>query len=177
MGTWDPHFFTLTPQISDDDSDSRTPTSHPRVTPQSSDNGHLLVCEASSPALNTPIKVSVTMNVLCKWGAESAGIGLPGGAQGKVQALRDKHGGSEAVVGPGKSGCPPGPLSDCCFSVPPGPPVIQWPGLDEGHVRAGQSLELPCTARGGNPPATLQWLKVRAEAGMGAGEGGVGSSL
>lgn len=107
MGTWDPHFFTLTPQISDDDSDSRTPTSHPRVTPQSSDNGHLLVCEASSPALNTPIKVSVTMNVL----------------------------------------------------FPPGPPVIQWPGLDEGHVRAGQSLELPCTARGGNPPATLQWLK------------------
>ncbi|XP_073081880.1 nephrin isoform X3 [Manis javanica] len=78
-----------------------------RVTPQSSDNGHLLVCEASSPALNTPIKVSVTMNVL----------------------------------------------------FPPGPPVIQWPGLDEGHVRAGQSLELPCTARGGNPPATLQWLK------------------
>ncbi|XP_057348998.1 nephrin isoform X1 [Manis pentadactyla] len=78
-----------------------------RVTPQSSDNGQLLVCEASSPALNTPIKVSVTMNVL----------------------------------------------------FPPGPPVIQWPGLDEGHVRAGQSLELPCTARGGNPPATLQWLK------------------
>ncbi|KAK2489864.1 hypothetical protein MC885_008022 [Smutsia gigantea] len=78
-----------------------------RVTPQSSDNGKLLVCEASSPALGTPIKVSVTMNVL----------------------------------------------------FPPGPPVIQWPGLDEGHVRAGQSLELPCTARGGNPPATLQWLK------------------
>ncbi|KAB1273965.1 Nephrin [Camelus dromedarius] len=39
------------------------------------------------------------------------------------------------------------------------PPVIEWPGLDEGHVRAGQSLELLCTARGGNPPATLQWLK------------------
>ncbi|XP_026235887.1 nephrin isoform X2 [Urocitellus parryii] len=78
-----------------------------RVTPQSSDNGQLLVCEASSPALDTPLKASITMNVL----------------------------------------------------FPPGPPVIQWPGLEEGHVRAGQSLELPCTARGGNPPATLQWLK------------------
>ncbi|XP_008573896.1 PREDICTED: nephrin [Galeopterus variegatus] len=78
-----------------------------RVTPQSLDNGQLLVCEGSSPALDTPIKASVTMNVL----------------------------------------------------FPPGPPVIEWPGLDEGHVRAGQSLELPCTARGGNPPATLQWLK------------------
>ncbi|EHH29943.1 hypothetical protein EGK_10501, partial [Macaca mulatta] len=42
---------------------------------------------------------------------------------------------------------------------PPGPPVIEWPGLDEGHVRAGQSLELPCVAQGGNPLATLQWLK------------------
>ncbi|XP_047383380.1 nephrin [Sciurus carolinensis] len=78
-----------------------------RVIPQSSDNGQLLVCEGSSPALATPIKASITMNVL----------------------------------------------------FPPGPPVIQWPGLEEGHVRAGQSLELPCTARGGNPPATLQWLK------------------
>nr|XP_055166840.1 nephrin isoform X3 [Nyctereutes procyonoides] len=78
-----------------------------RVTPQSSDNGQLLVCEGSSPALDTPIRVSVTMNVL----------------------------------------------------FPPGPPVIEWPGLDEGHVRAGQSLELLCVARGGNPPATLQWLK------------------
>uniref|UniRef100_A0A8C8YKT7 Nephrin n=1 Tax=Prolemur simus TaxID=1328070 RepID=A0A8C8YKT7_PROSS len=78
-----------------------------RVTPQSSDNGHLLVCEGSSPALDTPIKVSVTMNVL----------------------------------------------------FPPGSPVIEWPGLEEGHVRAGQSLELPCVARGGNPLATLQWLK------------------
>ncbi|XP_070354924.1 nephrin isoform X2 [Equus asinus] len=78
-----------------------------RVTPQSSDNGQLLVCEGSSPALDTPIKVSVTMNVL----------------------------------------------------FPPGPPVIEWPGLDEGHVRAGQTLELLCMARGGNPPATLQWLK------------------
>ncbi|XP_045702726.1 nephrin isoform X3 [Phyllostomus hastatus] len=78
-----------------------------RVTPQSSDNGQLLVCEGSSPALNAPIKVSVTMNVL----------------------------------------------------FPPGPPVIEWPGLDEGHVRAGQNLELWCMARGGNPPATLQWLK------------------
>ncbi|KAM9633213.1 nephrin [Trichechus inunguis] len=78
-----------------------------RVTPQSSDNGQLLVCEGSSPALDTPIRVSVTMNVL----------------------------------------------------FPPGTPVIEWPGLEEGHVRAGQSLELPCVARGGNPLATLQWLK------------------
>ncbi|KAK1330284.1 hypothetical protein QTO34_010472 [Cnephaeus nilssonii] len=78
-----------------------------RVTPQSSDNGQLLVCEGSSPALDIPIKVSFTMNVL----------------------------------------------------FPPGPPVIEWPGLEEGHVRAGQSLELLCMARGGNPPATLQWLK------------------
>ncbi|XP_055992553.1 nephrin [Sorex fumeus] len=78
-----------------------------RVTPQSSDNGQLLVCEGSSPALDTPIKVSITMNVL----------------------------------------------------FPPGPPIIEWPGLEEGHVRAGQNLELPCIARGGNPPATLQWLK------------------
>ncbi|XP_037676308.1 nephrin isoform X2 [Choloepus didactylus] len=78
-----------------------------RVTPQSSDNGQLLVCEGSGPALDTPIRASVIMNVL----------------------------------------------------FPPGPPVIEWPGLDTGHVRAGQSLELPCVARGGNPPATLQWLK------------------
>ncbi|XP_034494146.1 nephrin isoform X4 [Ailuropoda melanoleuca] len=78
-----------------------------RVTPQSSDNGQLLVCEGSSPAMDTPIRVSVTMNVL----------------------------------------------------FPPGPPIIEWPGLDEGHVRAGQSLELLCVARGGNPPAILQWLK------------------
>lgn len=61
----------------------------------------------------------------------------------------------------------PGPLSDCCSPVPPGPPTIDWPGLEEGHVRAGQRLELLCVAQGGNPPATLQWLKVRAEAGMG----------
>ncbi|GAB1291881.1 Nephrin [Apodemus speciosus] len=79
-----------------------------RVTPQSSDNGQLLVCEGSNPALDTPIRASFTMNIL----------------------------------------------------FPPGPPVIDWPGLNEGHVRAGENLELPCTARGGNPPATLQWLKV-----------------
>ncbi|XP_012881738.1 PREDICTED: nephrin [Dipodomys ordii] len=42
---------------------------------------------------------------------------------------------------------------------PPGPPAIEWPGLDKGHVQAGQSLELPCVARGGNPLATIQWLK------------------
>ncbi|KAL6035271.1 hypothetical protein STEG23_024854, partial [Scotinomys teguina] len=67
-----------------------------RVTPKSSDNGQLLVCEGSSPALDTPIKASFTMNILC---------------------------------------------------------------LDEGHVQAGQNLELPCMALGGNPPATLEWLK------------------
>uniref|UniRef100_A0A2K6QR62 Nephrin n=1 Tax=Rhinopithecus roxellana TaxID=61622 RepID=A0A2K6QR62_RHIRO len=104
---WHPHLFSVTPQTSDDDSDSRTVNSHPRVTPQSSDNGQLLVCEASSPALEAPIKASFTVNVL----------------------------------------------------FPPGHPVIEWPGLDEGHVRAGQSLELPCVAQGGNPLATLQWLK------------------
>lgn len=51
--------------------------------------------------------------------------------------------------------------------------MIEWPGLEEGHVRAGQTLELLCMARGGNPPATLQWLKVRAEAGMRVGAGQV----
>lgn len=172
MGTWDPHLFTLTPQISDDDSDSRTPTSHPRVTPQSSDNGQLLVCEGSSPAMDTPIRVSVTMNVLCKWGTESA-VGMGDGKQElgvlgglwKVQVLKEKHGGSKAGCGAWKEWMgSPGPLSDCCFPVPPGPPIIEWPGLAEGHVRAGQSLELLCVARGGNPPAILQWLKVRAEA-------------
>ena len=57
-----------------------------------------------------------------------------------------------------------------CSPVPPGPPVIEWPGLDEGQVRAGQNLELSCTARGGNPLATLQWLKVRAGAAWRWGE-------
>uniref|UniRef100_A0A2K6R0C6 NPHS1 adhesion molecule, nephrin n=1 Tax=Rhinopithecus roxellana TaxID=61622 RepID=A0A2K6R0C6_RHIRO len=78
-----------------------------RVTHRSSDNEQLLVCEASSPALEAPIKASFTVNVL----------------------------------------------------FPPGPPVFEWSGLDEGHVRAGQSLELPCVAQRGNPLATLQWLK------------------
>ncbi|XP_004595203.2 nephrin [Ochotona princeps] len=78
-----------------------------KVIPQHSDNGQLLVCESSSPALDTPLRASVTMNIL----------------------------------------------------FPPGAPVIEWPGLNQGHVRAGQNLELPCVARGGNPPATLQWLK------------------
>ncbi|OWK15953.1 NPHS1 [Cervus elaphus hippelaphus] len=49
------------------------------------------------------------------------------------------------------------PAPDITFLLRP--PVIEWPGLDEGQVRAGQSLELSCTARGGNPLATLQWLK------------------
>lgn len=52
--------------------DLKVPISPPRVTPQSSDNGQLLVCEGSSPALDTPIKASVTMNVLCKWRTELA---------------------------------------------------------------------------------------------------------
>ncbi|XP_017721191.1 PREDICTED: nephrin-like [Rhinopithecus bieti] len=38
-----------------------------RVTHRSSDNEQLLVCEASSPALEAPIKASFTVNVLCKW--------------------------------------------------------------------------------------------------------------
>ena len=48
--------------------------------PQSSDNGQLLVCEGSSPALDTPIKASFTMNVLCKWRTESA-VGTRDGEQ------------------------------------------------------------------------------------------------
>ncbi|XP_031817450.1 nephrin [Sarcophilus harrisii] len=42
---------------------------------------------------------------------------------------------------------------------PPGPPVIEWPGQMEGKAKAGEDLELPCVSRGGNPLATLQWLK------------------
>ncbi|XP_036602303.1 nephrin [Trichosurus vulpecula] len=42
---------------------------------------------------------------------------------------------------------------------PPGPPIIEWPGQLEGRAKAGQDLELPCVSRGGNPLATLQWLK------------------
>ena len=175
MGTQHAHLFTLTSQISDDHSDFRTPTSHPRVTPQSSDNGQLLVCEGSSPALDTPIKASITMNVLCKWGTESTvgtkdreqELGGPGGTG--IMEGSDSQGGNigvqRQVVGPGKNGWGP-QARDCCSPVPPGPPVIEWPGLDEGHARAGQNLELLCMARGGNPLATLQWLKVRAEAGL-----------
>lgn len=84
-----------------------------------------------------------------------------------VLALKEKHEGSDWGAWKEWMGSP-GP-SDCCSPVPPGPPVIEWPGLEEGHVRAGQSLELLCMARGGNPPATLQWLKVRAETGMRVG--------
>ncbi|XP_007491913.2 nephrin isoform X1 [Monodelphis domestica] len=42
---------------------------------------------------------------------------------------------------------------------PPGPPVIKWPGQLEGKAKAGQNLELLCVSQGGNPLATLQWLK------------------
>lgn len=87
-----------------------------------------------------------------------------------ILALKEKHGHLEPYCGSWKEWMgSPGPLSDGCSPVPPGPPVIVWPGLEEGHVRAGQSLELLCTAQGGNPPATLQWLKVRAEVGIGVG--------
>lgn len=91
------------------------------MTPQSSDNGQLLVCEGSSPALDTPIKVSVTMNVLCKWETESAvgtgngerESGSLGGAQGlwKIQTIKEKLGGGGAVQKqvekPGKNGWAP----------------------------------------------------------------------
>lgn len=87
-----------------------------------------------------------------------------------VLVLKEKHEGSEADCRAWKEWMgSPGSLRDCCSPVPPGPPVIEWPGLDEGHVRAGQSLELRCMARGGNPPATLQWLKVKTEAYMRVG--------
>ncbi|XP_074074964.1 nephrin isoform X2 [Macrotis lagotis] len=42
---------------------------------------------------------------------------------------------------------------------PPGPPIIKWPGQLEGKAKAGQDLKLPCISQGGNPLATLQWLK------------------
>ncbi|XP_078002453.1 nephrin isoform X2 [Phascolarctos cinereus] len=78
-----------------------------RVTPKSSDNGKLFICEAINPAMKTSLKASFTMNVL----------------------------------------------------FPPGPPIIEWPGQLEGSAKAGQDLELLCMSRGGNPLATLQWLK------------------
>ena len=93
--------------------DLRTPISHPRVTPQSSDNGQLLVCEGSSPALDIPIKASFTMNVLCKWRTESAigeqEMGGPGstgimegsGSQGGNMGVQRQ------VVGLGKNGWTP----------------------------------------------------------------------
>ncbi|CAH2098959.1 unnamed protein product [Euphydryas editha] len=41
---------------------------------------------------------------------------------------------------------------------PPGAPYIE--GYAEGEtVRRGQSLELVCRSRGGNPPAQLIWYK------------------
>ncbi|KAM9510495.1 LOW QUALITY PROTEIN: nephrin [Guaruba guarouba] len=40
---------------------------------------------------------------------------------------------------------------------PPGPPTIE--GLDSPHVRAGDTLELVCVVRGGNPPPSLHWDK------------------
>ncbi|XP_038622795.1 nephrin isoform X3 [Tachyglossus aculeatus] len=40
---------------------------------------------------------------------------------------------------------------------PPEPPTIEWTGELRG--KAGETLELPCVARGGNPLAALQWFK------------------
>uniref|UniRef100_A0A4X2MAG2 NPHS1 adhesion molecule, nephrin n=1 Tax=Vombatus ursinus TaxID=29139 RepID=A0A4X2MAG2_VOMUR len=82
-------------------------SSLPRVTPKSSDNGKLFLCEVINPAMKTSLKASFTMNIL----------------------------------------------------FPPGPPIIEWPGQLEGRAKAGQNLELLCVSRGGNPLATLQWLK------------------
>ncbi len=44
------------------------------------------------------------------------------------------------------------------FSVPPGPPEIQ--GYIEGEtIRKGQTVSLTCVSHGGNPLATINWLK------------------
>ncbi|MBN3295598.1 NPHN protein, partial [Amia calva] len=40
---------------------------------------------------------------------------------------------------------------------PPQPPVIE--GMDSEEVKAGTTLQLLCTSRGGNPVATLHWTK------------------
>lgn len=41
---------------------------------------------------------------------------------------------------------------------PPGPPYIE--GYTEGEtIRRGQTVELVCRSRGGNPPAQLIWYK------------------
>lgn len=93
--------------------DLRVPISPPRVTPQSSDNGQLLVCEGSSPALDTPIKASVTMNVLCKWRTESAaGEQEMGGLRSTgIMEGSSSQGGNmgvqRQVVGLGKNGWTP----------------------------------------------------------------------
>ncbi|NXI62097.1 NPHN protein, partial [Anseranas semipalmata] len=42
---------------------------------------------------------------------------------------------------------------------PPEPPTIE--GLESPQVRAGDTLRLVCVARGGNPPPSLHWDKVR----------------
>ena len=93
--------------------DLRVPISPPRVTPQSSDNGQLLVCEGASPALDTPIKASVTMNVLCKWRTESAaGEQEMGGLRSTgIMEGSSSQGGNmgvqRQVVGLGKNGWTP----------------------------------------------------------------------
>lgn len=44
------------------------------------------------------------------------------------------------------------------FSDPPGAPYIE--GYTEGEtIRRGQTVELVCRSRGGNPPAQLIWYK------------------
>lgn len=46
----------------------------------------------------------------------------------------------------------------CLSSDPPGIPYIE--GYTEGEtIRRGQTVELTCKSRGGNPPAQLIWYK------------------
>jgi hypothetical protein len=44
------------------------------------------------------------------------------------------------------------------FADPPGPPIIT--GYNESQpIRIREEVNLTCTARGGNPPALLEWFK------------------
>lgn len=52
------------------------------------------------------------------------------------------------------------------FSDPPGPPYIE--GYTQGEtLRRGQTVELICRSRGGNPPAQLIWYKNNTQVQMG----------
>lgn len=52
------------------------------------------------------------------------------------------------------------------FSDPPGPPYIE--GYTQGEtLRRGQTVELVCRSRGGNPPAQLIWYKNNTQVQMG----------